>query len=72
MRGLQRLCINLSLCTADGMKRVVMFERESAVCVLDEFFGDWKGSQKSNKISGFVAFFLQFSKEIDGGGRSKF
>jgi hypothetical protein len=51
------------------MKRVVLFERQSSVCVLDEFFGEWNGSTKSNKIAGLISFFMQFSKEIDGGSK---
>lgn len=52
-----------------GMRRVVVYERQSGVCLFSETWGTWKGDQSRGKICGLVQFFFQLAREIDDDGQ---
>eukprot|EP00474_Spongospora_subterranea_P010507 CRZ10965.1 hypothetical protein [Spongospora subterranea] len=50
------------------LRRVVIYERASGVCLFSESWGQWKGDQSRGKICGLVQFFYQLAREIENDG----
>jgi hypothetical protein len=50
----------------DGvLRRVVVYEDGSGICLFSQTWGQWKGDQTRGKVCSLVQFFLQLAREID-------
>lgn len=49
------------------MKRVVIFHRDSSICLVNRTWGDWSGSDSETLICPLVASYAQLGKELGAG-----
>lgn len=60
---------SLLLLAMSSLKRLVIFESSSGICLFSHNWSEWKGDQSRGRVCALVQFFFQLSREFDDGGR---